>query len=483
MSPAQLPPTERTATCGGESTDFAPFPTFAPRPESWPAPLTEDAYHGLAGEIVRAIEPHSEADPAALLVQLLVAFGNAAGRGAGVRVEADYHAPNLFALIVGDTSKGRKGSSRRQATKPLELADSGWSGRITTGLVSGEGLIYEVRDPITARRKARNEGERARSDGEGYVIEETDSGVSDKRALIVESEFASTLRVMGRDGSSLSAVVRQAWDGGELRTMAKTSPARATGAHVSIIGHITRDELRRELTATDAGNGFANRFLLVCARRSKMLPHGGKAHTIDWGPHIQALRHGLAAASVAGDMHFDDDAAQEWAAAYAAMADGRPGLLGAVTARSEAQVLRLALLYALLDCAPVIRVEHLRAALAVWNYCEASAAHVFGDRVGDKLADQLLSELRERQMTRSDMRDMLGGRVPSDRIDAALELLASAGLARCNRENTGGRPAETWHALVEETYESRPETNGRIGGGNVANVENPATRSGNGGRA
>lgn len=462
------------------STDFAPFPTFAPRPESWPAPLSEDAYHGLAGEIVRAIEPHSEADPAALLLQLLAAFGNAAGRGAGVRVEADYHAPNLFVLIVGDTSKGRKGSSRRQATRPVELADSGWSGRITTGLVSGEGLIWEVRDPITTRRKAKNEGERARADGEGYITEETDTGVDDKRSLIVESEFASTLRVMGRDGNTLSAIIRQAWDGGELRTMAKTSPARATGAHVSIVGHITRDELRRELTATDAGNGFANRFLLACARRSKMLPHGGHAHTIDWAPHVQALRHGLAAASVAGDMHFDDDAARAWETAYAAMADGRPGLLGAVTARSEAQVLRLAVIYALLDCAPMIRVEHLRAALAVWHYCEASAAHVFGDRVGDKLADRLLSEMRERPLTRSAIRELLGGRVPSDRIDAALELLASARLARCNRESTGGRPAETWHAVVEETYQSKTGANGRASGANVDNVGNHATRMGNG---
>lgn len=40
----------------------------------WPEPLGEAAYHGPVGDLVQAIEPHSEADPAALLVQALVAL-------------------------------------------------------------------------------------------------------------------------------------------------------------------------------------------------------------------------------------------------------------------------------------------------------------------------------------------------------------------------------------------------------------------------
>ena len=91
----------------------------------------------------------------------------------------------------------------------------------------------------------------------------------------MESEFASVLRVAGRDGNTLSAILRDAWDRGRLQTMTKNNAAKATGAHVSLIGHVTADELRRELSSTEAGNGFANRFLWVCARRSKELPEGG----------------------------------------------------------------------------------------------------------------------------------------------------------------------------------------------------------------
>ena len=42
---------------------------------SWPDRPGSEAFRGLAGEIVSMIEPHSEADPVALLSQLLVGFG------------------------------------------------------------------------------------------------------------------------------------------------------------------------------------------------------------------------------------------------------------------------------------------------------------------------------------------------------------------------------------------------------------------------
>ena len=91
---------------------------------------------------------------------------------------------------------------------------------------------------------------------------------------MVESEFVSALKVANRDGNTLSAVIRAAWDTGTLRTLTRNSPLEAVGAHVSIIGHITSEELRRYLDATETANGFANRFMWLCVRRSKVLPEG-----------------------------------------------------------------------------------------------------------------------------------------------------------------------------------------------------------------
>jgi hypothetical protein len=101
-----------------------------------------------------------------------------------------------------------------------------------------------------------------------------------------------------------------------------------------------------------------------------------------------------------------------------------------------------------------VRVADLRAALALWRYCEDSARYIFGGKLGDHAADRLLEALRETPagLTRSDMRSLLGNRIASERIDTALELLHEHGFAAAKREPTDGRPAERWHALhVEET--------------------------------
>jgi hypothetical protein len=142
--------------------------------------------------------------------------------------------------------------------------------RVAGGLSSGEGLIYAVRDP-TVDTIARREGKRV----VGYETQTTDAGVEDKRLLAVEGELSQALQSAGRDGNTLSAIIRLAWDGGPLRVLAKNAKAACTMPHISIIGHITAAELQRQLTTTDMANGFANRFLWICAARSKCLPFGG----------------------------------------------------------------------------------------------------------------------------------------------------------------------------------------------------------------
>ena len=91
--------------------DSRPFSAFSAYSATWPQPLAQEAFYGLAGDIVHTIEPHTEADPAALMIQLLTTFGNVVGRKAHFMVEATPHHLNLFAVVVGDTAKSRKGTS------------------------------------------------------------------------------------------------------------------------------------------------------------------------------------------------------------------------------------------------------------------------------------------------------------------------------------------------------------------------------------
>jgi hypothetical protein len=405
----------------------------ARRKRRWPV-LGEDAYHGLPGHIVRDIEPHTEADPVAVLSSLLTGYGNAIGRGAYFRVGADLHHLKLYVGLVGDTSKGRKGMSWGYPREVMRATDERWiNERILHGLSSGEGLIYAVRD--------RLEGENKK--GETLVLDE---GVEDKRLLVLEAELASVLKVMSREGNTLSPVLRQAWDDGVLQTLTKNSPMKATDAHISIIGHITRAELLRHLTETEAANGFANRFLWVCVRRSKILPFGGEWERQNVAGAVSLLGEVLRFAKTAGEMRWGDSAKPLWVERYPSLSEGAPGLLGAVTSRSEAQVLRLACVYALMDSSVAIEHEHLKAALAVWDYAEASARYIFGDATGDADADRIEDMLTgaPEGLTRAEIRDAFGRNKSSERIGAALEFLERHGRVLKEIEQTGGRPAERW---------------------------------------
>ena len=234
--------------------------------------------------------------------------------------------------------------------------------------------------------------------GGGSREEEVDPGVHDKRALFVENEFGGTLSVLGREGNNLSPVIRNAWDKGTICSATKNNPARTTNAHISIIAQITGEELRRKLTANDTANGFANRFLWVCARRTRLLPHGGRIHTVDFSREIHELQ---GVKQFVEEMHPDVPILQDaetralWDTSYKTLSEEGPGLLSAVASRAEAQTLRLAALYAMLDYSHYIRVEHLQAALAVWKYCEESAKFIFGDQLGDPDAEKLLLAIRE----------------------------------------------------------------------------------------
>ncbi len=406
----------------------------------WPAPPDAAAFSGLAGDITAAIEPHSESDPVAILVQLLVAFGSAIGRGAHYAVEATRHHSNEFALLVGPSAKARKGSSWDHVERIFAEIDPTWtSTRIVSGLSSGEGLIWHVRD--------------AGSDKTVPGGGENGQAGPDKRLLVLEAEFASVLKMTARDGNTLSPVVRNAWDGKVLQALTKNSPARASGAHVSIVGHITAEEMVRLLTATEAANGFLNRFLLFAVRRSKLLPEGGSIDDIEWTPLLARLAAAVDHGRRNGRLGFDPAARRRWWELYPTLSEAQPGLVGAVTARAEAHVVRLALLYALLDHARDIGLAHLEAAVALWDYAAASARWAFGDSLGDPLADEIYRALLDEPdgLTRSAIRDLFSRNRSSKDIGQALNRLATAGRIHAERHQQRGRPAELWRATRTDT--------------------------------
>jgi hypothetical protein len=424
-------------------TEYRLDPGEAPRvarscDPPWPEPLGDAAYHGIAGEFVRLVEPHTEADPAALLLQLLAFSGNVFGETAWVTIERTRHFASLFLAVVGNTAKARKGTSEGWVRDLMFRAVRQWVERcIVSGLSTGEGLIAHVRDPEHGKDKK----------GADIIV---NPGVEDKRLLIVEAEFSRVLRVMERQNATLSAVLRDAWDHKPLRIMTKSDPARATGATVSIVAHITSDELKRDLTDVSTANGFGNRFLWCCARRSKRLPEGG---SVDEGAmdELGTRLRCIFDHHPRGQIRFDEIARKLWHERYDDLTEDRPGMLGALTARSEAQVIHVALIYALLDRQPLIGKAHLEAALEIVRYSNECVRYLFGDTTGNTVADTILAALRTSTegLTRTTIScDLFGRNTPAVQISDALAELLKMGKARpCLRNETRGRPAETWVAL------------------------------------
>lgn len=430
-----------------------PVPAVAPVEQQttkrkWPAPMAQEAFHGLAGEFVRLMEPVSEADPAGLLLSFLVGAGNLIGRGPHFWADGQRHGCNLDVLLLGATFQGKKDTAAARAIQAISPADPDWSGIpgpdghkrgrscILRGTPSsGEGIVWEIRDPIQKKGKHG----------------EDDPGIPDKRLLVVATEFACSFRAMERQGNTLGGILRQAWDGVTLHPVVSGRTNRvvsATDPHVSLLAGIVAEEAARYISATEAAGGTLNRFLVVAVRRSKCLPHGGDPSDNE----LQALARRIEAAAVEarkwGTIRWDPAAARLWEEVYPGLTEEREGMFGKVTARAAPQVRRIAMINALLALSGIILEVHLRAALAVWRYAEDSARYLFGDALGDPVADTILRALRANPegLTRTDiLKGLFSGH---DRgIDRALALLMERGLARSERRGeTGGRPEERWFA-------------------------------------
>jgi hypothetical protein len=398
-----------------------------PAPEGWPEPPAPDVYHGVCGAIIEKLAPHTEADPIAILSQLLIACGSAIGPGPHFQIEATHHRPSEFLLLVGDSAKSRKGSSLDHVARLMRAADPDFDRRLSTGLSSGEGVVWALRDP-----------------------QQDDVGAADKRLLVIEPEFAAVLKTAAREISTLSPTLRSAWDGRPLQLLTRTAPVRSTGAHLSLIGHITAPELRRYATSLEIANGFLNRFLIVCCRRVRLLPEGGQPDPLARSGLPRYLAAALKQARRQRRLAFDSHARALWRHAYPQLTQPADGLVGHLTARAEAHTIRLALIYALIDDQTQIYEQHLKAALAFWDYAARSAAWTLGQTTGDPIAEQIHAALIRSPdgLTRTQIRDLCQRNLPGQRLDQALANLAAAGRATRQRTLTAGRPAERWTGLA-----------------------------------
>jgi hypothetical protein len=330
--------------------------------------LGEDAYHGFMGKFVRAISPLTEATDACLLFQLIPALGARIGHNFYYTTGAE-QPPKYFVVIVGPSAWGRKGTGLSPVEKVMCKA-TGFKGLYVRGLSSGEGLI--------AALKERNEGEK-----------------NEYRTLNIEEEFGRVLIQGKRTENILSQVLRQLYDGEAVSVLTKDA-VEVEGVHFCQLGHITPAELRKRLSQLSTLDGFANRYLWPYVRTEKRIPRVKPIPDDVVQPLVEDLNRifkwvlektmTVVPVTLPGNQKEDtavplqsvethkvevtmnEEAATLWDTEYGEVLKERSNsYTNDLCARAQTHVIRLALLYAILDRSLFITLPHLKAALAVWK--------------------------------------------------------------------------------------------------------------------
>lgn len=395
--------------------------------KDWPA-LKEAAYYGLAGEFVRLAAEESEADPAAILAAFLCRAGATFGSSSFKYIQSDKHTPKIFALVIGNSAKARKGTSLGPVKLIFNRAEQRLQDplMVVSGLSSGEGLIAAVKQDVEEEK-------------------------ADKRLFVVETEFAGPLKAMQREGNTLSPVIRKAWDEEDLAILTRHNPISAKGAHISILGHITKYELAQLLQKVEKTNGLINRFCCFMVRRQRLVPFPRRIPDAQLEPLAGRLAEAIQFAQQPREMDFaDKETRAMWEAVYPVLEKEDPEI-GEETSRVSAQVQRIAMIYALLDKAEAFDVNHLAAALAVMDYCLASTRLVFTAAVESasqtaklSLTGAILKLLESGEKAKKDITVAFKNTHKSKEIAEALASLQSQGKVEQRKERSKGPDKEIW---------------------------------------
>jgi hypothetical protein len=294
---------------------------------------------------------------------------------------------------VGKSGKARKGTSEALPRRVFARIDQIRGEKDPNhlclkihggGLSSGEGICFAIRDP---------------SDD----ADNKDPGVPDKRLLVIESEFANVLANCKRETSTLSAVIRNVFDGCTLAPLTKTNRTFATDPHVVIIGHITKDELIAKVcSGVETKNGLLNRFLICFIAREQLvpLPTATSIEVIEelaqeFVNIFEFIERQKIKTGGAIEIRMSEETQQCWKNIYSALSQDHPGIIGSLLARIEVYTRMLAMVFAVLDKKIVIEMSHLQAALSWVTYVEESLWHLFSNAT-EQSKEQALSDFADK---------------------------------------------------------------------------------------
>lgn len=390
-----------------------------------PSP-SPDCLYGLVGEIAKAGGDTTEANPYAIALNALAYIGCCLGRGPYMPVGNTYHHARLFTMHVGRSGSGRKGdavslihridmSLRKESVFLAPQVHRG-------GLSSREGLAFLIHDGY---REGKKEVE----------------PIHDKRLWVIESEFANVLHQTKRDGNTLSAALRDCWDGVAIKPATKSNRISASHPHVSLSAAVTPAELLSLIEARELSNGFANRFLTIFSERSRLMPFPtatpqGEVNRLATrlGKVLEFAKVGRYADRDHTQLSLAPSAATLYTELYGSELNKRAAgpLIDGLLERRAPVLLRIAMIFALTDGETIVAKKHIEAALAWVRFWADSVTFIFSTGAQEKVQQEVNDAARKivafltehsRQSRSAISVDCFHGKLSKDRLDDALDEL------------------------------------------------------------
>ena len=427
--------------------------------------------YGLVGDVARAGSENTEANPFAIGLNFMAYLSAAIGRGAYAYIGNTRHHARIFGLHVGRTGRGRKGDAAslvHRIDMAIRAADEANHDSMAPqvhsgGLSTREGLALMIHD--------------------GWMQGKTEvEPIHDKRLWVIESEFVNVLMQSKRDGNTLSAALRDVWDGVSIKPATKGQPRIwASHPHICLSAAITGTELHAVMASRELTNGFANRFMVIWAERTKMLPfpRATPQHEVDTlaSRAIEVIRF------AGGDRYAERDicmigitpaAERRYATLYLGeLNDQSAGEIVSALLERRAPVLRrLAMLFALCDLKTEVDVQHIDAALAWTRYWTDSVKFIFSDGAAEaataetnETAQTILEFLQKRgKATRWELtKSCFGGHKSKALIDVALDELLTANPAQImvqtvpRPKGTPGTPTKIYSRAAKSAKSANSE--------------------------
>ena len=403
---------------------------------SFPSPLTKASLHGILGDFVEIAHPTTVASKEMLMYEMLPMIGALMGDAFYAPFGSDKHFSSLFTLAIGRSTDG-KGQAMHHCEEAIRLVDQGWTKTsVHSNPASGEGMIRMLAgSTLNMGRKYR--------------------------VVIANSEMSTTFAAQGRESSTLSGILRKAYDGDRLENFRsdKKKSIAADDYLLGFVGTITPGELQQVMPAMDWVNGAQNRFLWSIAFKDKTLGRSpAQPDFTNWAGRVKALfelntKEGAKPTAIA----YSESGRRVWDDWHASLPEHQDDTLSESQGRVLANCLRVAVLYAQLDerrldgWQPQIEGQHVEAAIEIvtrsrqsvqWYLAQLNPASKVNHDDIQKIRRAMVEKTKNgaAELTATDVHGLFPRRTAEQREEICIQ----AGLKLTITKNKKGKSLSVW---------------------------------------